>query len=114
MITITTKELELLLNWKNGFYRIKKGDKCPSPLDYLEMSVACCISHGILKYMKEHFLDINPFGEIKVYFKQVPDRWDEVLAIKADTKQELKHDLGKIITDCYISNHLTFTKEIHV
>jgi len=75
------------------------------PIKFLERSIAACIGLSILKYINTEKIK-NPFGDIFINIS------NETIILRTNMNTELINKFVEICENCYITNHLNFSKKL--
>jgi hypothetical protein len=92
-----------MVNDKNMVYVDNDYIDSHKPIKFLEESIAACIGLGILKYINIEKIK-NPFGKITINITK------EEIHIHTYMNNKLLDKFIEIYKNCYITNHLSFTK----
>lgn len=90
----------------SNFTQVFDKNKRPTPLDFLEMSIAACIGLGIQAHMQHQSLINCPFSNLHIRISE------NMLKIECTcTTQNVLH-FQSIVDNCYIMSNIKFEKHI--
>lgn len=95
-----------LLVSNTNFVQYFNKNKKPTPLDFLEMSIAACIGLEIQEYMQKQLIKACPF--LNIYLRIS----NNVLKINCVCDVRDMADFRSIVDNCYITSNIKFEKNI--